>query len=177
MDIGLNQAMGADNNVKIPFCKLIQCILLLLTAAEATQHFNSYTKGIHAVLKGDEMLLGKNRRRGHDSHLLAVHDRFESCPDGNFRLAVSHVAAQKTLHGNRLFHISLDFLDGFKLIWRFLKRKTVLKFFLPRRIRGKSMSRRNLSLGIKAQELRSKDGDSFLGLFLGFLPIRAAHTG
>lgn len=49
VDIGLNQAMGADNNVKIPFCKLIQCILLLLTAAEATQHFNSYTKGIHAV--------------------------------------------------------------------------------------------------------------------------------
>lgn len=106
------------------------------------------------VLKGDEMLLGKNRRRGHDSHLLAVHDRFESCPDGNFRLAVSHVAAQKTLHGNRLFHISLDFLDGFKLIWRFIKGKRSSNSFAS--VSGAKHVRRNLSLGIKAQELRSQ---------------------
>ena len=39
VDIGLNQAMGADNNVKIPFCKLIQCILLLLTAAGSDSAF------------------------------------------------------------------------------------------------------------------------------------------
>ena len=61
---------------------------LLLTAAEATQHFNSYTKGIHAVLKGDEMLLGKNRRRGHDSHLLANAATALKAADGS-RLAVS----------------------------------------------------------------------------------------
>ena len=56
------------------------------------------------------MLLSKYCGRYEKNHLHRVHYRLECRPQRHLRLAVAHVAAQKSVHDLRAFHISLYLL-------------------------------------------------------------------
>ena len=61
----------------------------------------------HPLAEAVEMLLGEDRRRDEDGDLMAVIDRFESRPHGDFRLAEADVAAEQPVHRPRAVHVPL----------------------------------------------------------------------
>ena len=177
MDVRLKDPVGPDQDIELPVRELLQDFLLFLRRAETAQHINPDAKMVHPLPEGHQMLLGQDRRRCHDRHLAAIHDSLESRPDRHLGLAVSHIAAQKAVHGDGFFHIRLDFADGLQLIRGLLKRKFCLELLLPGGIGSKRMALRDLPLGIEPQQFRSQDGDGLFGPFGRPLPVRPSHTG
>ena len=77
------------------------------------------------------MLKRQHGRRRQEGHLLAVHHRFERRSHRHFRLAVSDIAAEESIHRRRRFHVPLDVGDGAVLVRRQLVFEGVLEFLLP----------------------------------------------
>ena len=86
-------------------------------------------------------------------HLLSVHNRFKCGANCNLCLAEAHVAAEKSVHGARHFHIVLDFFNAAKLVVGFFIWEPVLKVALPVGIRAEGEAFRMHTLGIKGDKL------------------------
>ena len=176
-DVRGQNPVGADDDVNLAGGQFLDDFPLLLGGPEAAEHFDIHAKGGHALGKGQQVLLGQDGGRGQDGYLHAVHHGLEGGPNGHLGFAVAHVAAQEPVHGNGLFHIGLDFRNGFQLVRGFLKGEAVLEFLLEGGIRGKGMARGDFPLGVQPQQLGGQDGNGLLGLGPGFLPVVPAHIG
>ena len=77
------------------------------------------------------MLPCKNCSRAEESSLLAVEHTLEGCPQGYLCFAEAHVAAEQSVHWDRLFHIGLYLAYRTKLILGFLVVEAFLKLSLP----------------------------------------------
>ena len=86
-------------------------------------------------------------------HLLSVHNRFKCGANCNLCLAEAHVAAEKSVHGARHFHIVLDFFNAAKLVVGFFIWEPVLKVALPVGIRAEGEAFRMHTLGIEGNKL------------------------
>ena len=84
-------------------------------------------------------------------HWFAVYDRFERCPDADFRFSESDVPADQPVHRFGPFHIALGFNDGAHLVGRLLIDKSALEFALPRRIRRKGMPSLRFASGLNGE--------------------------
>ncbi|CDE94401.1 unknown [Acidaminococcus sp. CAG:542] len=175
--IRVQDPVGSDEHIDFAFRHLFHDLFLLFGGPEPTEHFHPDSEGPHPLGEGQEMLLGQHCGGGQHRHLFPVHDRLEGGPDGYFRLPIAHVPAQEPFHGYGLFHVRLDFGDGFQLVGGFLKGETVLEFLLPVGIRSKGMARGDFPLGIEPEQFRGQDGNGLLGLPGGLLPVFPAHVG
>ena len=71
---------------------------------------------------------------GEDEYVIGNMDvliRLEGCADRNFRLAVSNVSTNKSVHNLRTFHIGLHGFNCFLLSLCLLIRKCLLELRLP----------------------------------------------
>ena len=77
------------------------------------------------------MLLGKDHGRGEEGHLLAAHHGLEGRAEGDLRLAIAHVTADKAIHDLIALHIALDLIDAPKLVGSLGERERRLELYLP----------------------------------------------
>ena len=80
------------------------------------------------------MLVGEQRGRHEDRHLLAVLHRLERGPHRDLGLAEPDVAADEAVHRDRPLHVGLDVVDRVQLVGRLLVRERLLELALPRRV-------------------------------------------
>ena len=85
----------------------------------------------HPLAEAVEVLLGEDRRRHEHGHLVAVVDRLERGPHGDFGLAEADVAAEQPVHRPRPLHVGLDRVDRGELVGRFVIGKRRVELALP----------------------------------------------
>ena len=126
--------------------------------------------------EGPKVLLGQDRRRREQSHLLAVHDRLEGGPHRDLRLAVTDIAHQQTVHRPRGFHVALGFGDGLRLVGGRLVLERLFELALPRRVLGEREPCRQLALRLDLQELLGQVLEGTLDPGLGTRPGAPAQA-
>ena len=86
------------------------------------------------------MLLGQDRRRHQQCHLLPGAHRLEGGSHGEFGLAVTHISAHQAIHRFWLLHVLLDRHDRLELICSLLEGEGILEGKLCCIIRRKGKS-------------------------------------
>ncbi len=114
------------------------------------------------------MLVGKNRNRGEEGHLLATLHRLECCAHGDLCLPEADVSTDETIHGVGGLHVMFDVLDSFDLPRRLCVRECIIKLPLYFTIFRILMPLRLRALGVDRKELAS-DALRFLRHFLRHL--------
>ena len=100
--------MGPDEDVHIAFLELSQGFLLLLGISESGDHIHFHGVSLESLTEGMIVLLGKDGGGYKYSHLLGIHHCLECRSHGHFRLSVSHISAEQSVHDLGLFHVLLD---------------------------------------------------------------------
>src|SRR6516165_4505679 len=132
--------MCPDKDVGFAGFELLHNRLLLLGRTKARHHFHDDWELGKATLKRFEVLKRKNSRWCKHRHLLAVLHSLERGAHGDFGFAVSHVAAEETVHRGRGFHVLLDrryrseLIVGLAIVERALE--LALKFVVRRKRRS-----------------------------------------
>ncbi|CRH64316.1 Uncharacterised protein [Chlamydia trachomatis] len=121
------------------------------------------------------MLLYKQGRRNKHSNLLAILNCLKRSANSDFCLAVSNIARQQAIHGDRLLHISFHFINRHQLIGGFHIRECILKFALPRSIGAERMSFGCLASSVEANKLLGNLVDRFLRLRFPLRPVSSTH--
>ena len=170
------QAVRADDDVELSGVQVVEDLLLLAFAAEATDHVDADRKAGKPLAQSLLVLKREHGGGCEKRHLFAVHYRLERGAHRHFRLAVSDVAAEQTIHRDRRFHVPLDVGDRGHLIGRQLVRKRVLEFLLPVRVGGKGMAAHRLSRRVELQQLLGHVAHGLLHAGLGLLPGGAAKA-
>src|SRR5205085_1891250 len=110
------QTMSADRDIDLARRNVGDYFFQVLGRSKAAEHLDPHRKWLEAVLKRLEMLEAEDGRRSQHCDLLPIPQGLERGPHHHFRLAESYVAAEQPVHGLPALHISLDILDGGKLI-------------------------------------------------------------
>ena len=166
--------MSADDDVHLARFDLSDGFLLLLGGAEAAEHVDLDGKGREALPKGVEVLEGEHGGRRQDRDLAIVVDHLEGGAHPDFRLAVSHIAAEQAVHRRGQLHVALDVNNRVHLIFGFAELESIFELALPFAVGGKRMSLGGLAHRIKFEQLL---GHVLHGLFhtrLGPLPLLRA---
>ena len=163
--------VGADDNVHGSFFQRLLNLLCLLRCAEAGQHTYFHRIMFHPLHKGVINLLGEDGGRYQIDNLFALHHRLEGRADGDFCLAVSHVAADQAVHDLVALHVPLGIFDGGQLIFRLFVREEFLKLRLPDRIRTVGVAFPRLPLGVKFHQVFCGDLHLRANPRLGLLPL------
>ena len=116
------------------------------------------------------MLLGKNCGRDKNCHLLIIRYSLEGGPEGNFRLPVSYVPAQKSIHRPYRLHVLFYFDHGTDLIGGFFVRERLFKLYLPVGIGRKFDPLDRSPLCLQFQKVDRYSFGALFGPFLGELP-------
>ena len=119
-----------------PVGDLLDDRLLLRARAEAREQLDRHREGGEAALERPEVLVGEDRRRREQRHLLAVEHGLEGGAHGDLGLAVADVAAEQAVHRLRRLHVALDVGDRLRLVGRLVVLERVLELLLPRRVLG-----------------------------------------
>ena len=112
--------MRSDNDVHLPGLEPGYRLFDLSLSAEAAQHLDIYREARKPRHRSLIVLLGEHRCRHEDRRLLPIEHAFHHGPKRDLRLPVAHVAAQKSVHRLRVFHIPLYILYRPELIVRLL---------------------------------------------------------
>ena len=113
---------------------------------------------------------------GHEhGHLLALLDRLEGRPDRDLGLAVADVAADQSVHRDRLLHIGFDLVDGRELVGGLHVVEGVLELPLPGSVGAVGVADRGLTCRVEADEFAGDLLDGLARLGLRRLPVGAAH--
>ena len=102
---------------------------------ESRQHLHPHGEVTEALHEGGVVLLGKDRRRNQNGHLLARCYRLESGAHRDLGLPIADVAAHQPVHRYIALHVVFHFVDGTQLIGRLLIREALFELPLPRRVR------------------------------------------
>ena len=86
------------------------------------------------------VLLGEDRRRHQEQHLLAVGGRLEGGAQRDLRLAVADVAADQPVHRLRRLHVRLGLLDRLELVVGLAIRERALELELPVGVVGEAVA-------------------------------------
>ena len=101
-DVGVEQAVGAHDDVDRALGQLGDDLLGLLVGLEAAQALDHDREAAHPLAERRHVLGDQQRRRHQDRDLLAVLDGLERRAHGDLGLAVAHVAADQAVHRHRL---------------------------------------------------------------------------
>ena len=121
------------------------------------------------------MLKRQHRSWREHGDLLPLHDRFERCPHGDFRLPVSDVAAQQTVHRRGRFHVALDVGHCRHLVGGEVVLEGVLELLLPVRIGTEGVAGHGLARSVELEELFRHVAHRLLDPAFGPFPRRAAQ--
>ncbi len=114
--VAAEHAVGADQHVDLALGEVLQHLLRLGRRAEARDHLDTDREVAVAVAERVPVLLGQDRRRAEEEHLLAVHRSGERGAHGDLRLAEADVAADEAIHRPRRLEILLHRLDRPRLV-------------------------------------------------------------
>ncbi len=103
-------------------------------------------------------------------HLFAVVNAFECCPDGHFRFAESHIAANQPVHGMGSFHVFFHILCGFQLVGGVFINKRGLELVLQVSVGHKLKTFGSNTFGIKPDKVPCDIFYPFLGFVFQVLP-------
>src|SRR5438552_1943619 len=157
--------MRADDDVHFSGFKFGENFLLFGGGAETAQHFYFGGKGGETALERFEVLECEDGGGGEDGNLFAIRDRFERRTHRHFRLTITDVAAEQTIHGRFALHVALDVRDGSVLVVGFFKFERVFKFALPVAVSSERKALRRLSRRVEFEK------------FVGHVLKRLANTG
>ena len=168
--------VGTDENFRIPFFHILQAFLLLFRCTETGKQFN-FDFGIsrHSLGKSVVMLLGKDGGRHKECHLFAFHCRLECRTDGNFRLAITYVTADESVHDLAAFHILFHIFNGIQLVICFFEGEVFFKFLLPYGICTIFMAFCRRAFRIQGNQILRHDLHSFSGFGFGLRPVLTAQ--
>ena len=134
------KTMCANNNIHPSGFEIFQCFLLFSLCSESRKKSNIHWIFLHTLTKSIVVLLSQNRCRHQHCALPSLLHHFESCTNGNFCLAKSHITADKSIHDLCTFHITFCCFYGIQLILRLLIRKHFFKLPLPHSVRATYIS-------------------------------------
>mmetsp|Transcript_44843 Transcript_44843/g.105645 ORF Transcript_44843/g.105645 Transcript_44843/m.105645 type:complete len:425 (-) Transcript_44843:795-2069(-) len=121
LDLGGQQLVRAHDDVDAAVGNALHRCLDLLGRAEAAHLRHLDRPGAESVGDVLVVLLGQQRRRRQDGHLLAPHHGHKGGAQRDLGLAEAHVAADQAVHGLRGNHVLDDRVDGRALVRRFLE--------------------------------------------------------
>jgi len=171
------QAVRADDDIHLAQRQLEHDLVLFAGRTEAREHLHAHRKSRKPLAEGLVVLLSQNSRRHQDGHLFAVHDGLKGRTQGDFCLAVAHVAAQEPVHRTRGLHVLLDLIDGLQLVFRLDEGKTCFKIPLPGMIVLEGVSLGREAFGIQFEQVLGDLDHLFAYVLLGLAPIGAAQPG
>ena len=172
-----DQPMSADDDVRISPAKLSQRGGLLGRRAEAGQHIHLHGEAAQTALEGLQMLECQNGGGDEHGYLIAAHDRLEGGTEGHLCFAVSHVAAEETVHRIGRLHIPTDVRNRGALSLRFLVLKGVGKLAAHIVVGVKGNAFGPFPFGVERDQLLGHFLGGGLGLRFGAAPVRPAHLG
>jgi len=173
--IFLKQPVSSNDNIYLSCFKITYNLTLLPYRTKSIQTRNINRVTLKTAGKRCKMLFCKHRGRHKCGNLFAVTDGHKRRTQGNLSLTISHITTYQSVHWNGCFHIIENVLDGVKLVWCLLVRKTGFKIKKISIYFPESIALLNLALGVKFQEF---SGDLRRRFFYpGFDPIPwfAAH--
>ena len=174
-DLGIEQFMGADDQVHGPVPQSFDGLLVLRRRLEAGHHLDRDRKTLVPVGESLEMLLGQKSGRHQNGHLFGVLDGLEGSPDGDLGLAEAHVPANEPVHGDGFLHVRLDLVDGGQLIGGLLVGEGLFQLALPGSVGAEGEALGPLPGGVKLDQVLGDLLDLFPGLGLGLGPVGAAQ--
>ena len=124
----LNQRMGADNDIHLLCGNPGIHFLPFLFRQPPRQKSYTNPQRFQLLHKTFVMLAGQNFSGRHKRSLIAVLHRLNQCQHGDYRFTGTNVSLYQPPHGQRAFHIPLDFLPGAALVLRQLKGQ---RFYKP----------------------------------------------
>jgi hypothetical protein len=163
-------------DVKPPHRQPEEDLALLLGVAKAREHLDFDWKGCQALTKGVEVLLGEHGRGDEHGHLLAVHHRLKSGPQGDLRLAIADVTADQPVHRAGALHVALDLSQHAQLVLRLDIREAGFQLLLPGVVLAEGMPGHDLPLGVQLEQVFSHLLDGLLDPRLGIAPLRASQA-
>ena len=110
--------MRSDDDIDFATGRPFQNVRLLGVRPKTAQHLDGDRKSGHAFHERLVVLLAKHRRRHENRHLLAIEDSPKRRPHRDFRLAVTDVAAEQTIHRLVGLHVRQNGFNGCRLIRR-----------------------------------------------------------
>ncbi len=168
--------VGADNDVHLPLLQIRQRLFDLPRRPETAHEIHPHREILHPLDKRRVMLLGQNGGGNQIHHLLALLHRLEGRPYGDLRLAVAHVPADQAVHHLAALHVRLGVRNGSQLIFRLLKGKHLLEFFLPYRVLLEPIAFALLAQGVQLHQVAGHLTDRASDLGLGALPFLGTQT-
>ena len=176
-DVAAEQAVGADEDVDAALAEALDRRLLLLRAAEAADVLDGQRVVLQPLGERPEVLLGEDRRRDEDEHLLARLGRLEGGAQRDLGLAVADVAADQAVHRALGLHVALDELDRLALVRRFLVREVRFELPQPLAVLGEAVAGAAAALGVEVEQLAGQLHRGAAGARLDRLPALAAELG
>src|SRR3954470_8829985 len=151
--VAAEDAVRSDEDVDRAVVERCDRRALLLRAAEAADVLDREGVVLEALGERAEVLLGEDRRRREDEHLLAVVRRLERGPERDLRLAVADIAADEAVHRLRALHVGLDLLDRLALVGRLLPGEGGLELSEPVGVLGERVAVAAAALGVEVEQL------------------------
>src|SRR4051794_6979612 len=151
--VAAEDAVRADEDVDAAVVERGDRLALLLRAAEAADVLDRERVVLEPLCERAEVLLGEDRRRREDEHLLAVVRRLERSAERDLGLAVADVAADEAVHRLRALHVGLDLLDCLALVGRLLPREGGLELAQPVGVLGEAVAVAAAALGVEVEQL------------------------
>src|SRR4051794_24826788 len=173
--VAAEDAVGADEDVDAAVVELRDRLALLLGRAEAADVLDHERVVLQALRERAEVLLGEDRRRREDEHLLAVVGGLERGPERDLGLAVADVAADEPVHRLRALHVRLDLLDRLALVGGLLPREVRLELPQPVGVLGEGVAVATPALGVEVEQLAGELLRGAAGARLHRLPRLAAE--
>ena len=126
-NVGLQQLVGADDDVDPSARKLRHHLVALLAAAKARQLLDAHWPVGKSVGEGLIVLVGEQGGGNQNRHLAVVEHRHEGGSHRHLGLAEAHVPAHQPIHRSRRRHVGHHRVDCRFLVGSFLERKAVLE--------------------------------------------------
>ena len=115
-DVAREQPVGADQDVDLARLEVLEHGFDLGRRAQPGDPLDPEREVGEALAEGAEVLLGEDRRRHQDHHLLAVGGGLDRGPQRHLGLAEADVAADQAVHRPLGLHVALDRLDRLQLV-------------------------------------------------------------
>src|ERR1700694_3426396 len=175
LDVLGKNAVRADQDVYFALLDLLRSLLVLPGRAEAAHHLDGDRKGGKAALEVLKVLEGQDCGGRKHGHLLVVLHSLERGAHSDLGLAITDIAAQQAVHGQRRFHVLLDLFNGLELVVGLVELKGVFELALPLSVNGEGVAFRGLAHGIELKQLIGHIFHGLLDARLGLGPSLAAQ--
>ena len=175
LHVRLNQLVRADHEIDRPGGDAVECRLDFLRRAESRQLGQLHGPFRKAVGEYLEVLLGEQRGRHQQRHLLAVGDGDECGAQRDLGLAEADVAAHQPVHRLARRQVLDHRLDRRLLVGRFLEGKAFGERLVVVRLERERVSLPRCALRVEVEKLRRRVVRALGRLAFRFLPLSTAE--